>query len=118
MRTYVFGIMLLIVSGGLLGEQPAESMADRIARLVKQLGHDEFAKRNEASKELDAIGEPALPALRKAAADGEAEVQRRAERLIASITGRVRAAVTKKELEKLQGTWICVASESNGQRIN
>jgi hypothetical protein len=42
-----------------------ETEAERIARLVKQLGDDDFAKREAGSKELDDIGEPADPALRK-----------------------------------------------------
>lgn len=117
MRTLV-ALLLVALPANLDGDPPGQPMADRVARLVKQLGHEEFARRQEASTELDAIGEPALDALRTAAARSEdAEVRRRAERLIASITGRIRAAVTRRELEKLQGTWIRVAHEANGQRL-
>src|ERR1043166_2910287 len=118
MRTCIAGIVLIAASGSFPGDQPKERMADRVARLVKQLGHENFAKREAASKELDAIGEPTLNALRKAASSDDAEVRRRAEQLVASITLRAQAAVTKKELEKLQGSWILVASETNGQRVN
>lgn len=116
MRPLVVGLVLLVVPGGLLSDPPDERLADRLAQLVKQLGHNEFGKREEASKDLDAIGEPALDALRKAASDADAEVRRRAEGLIASITARVRAAVTKKELEKLQGTWFLLSQEVNGRQ--
>src|SRR5690348_15156304 len=39
-----------------------------IQRLITQLGSDEFTEREAASRRLEAIGEPALPALHKAAA--------------------------------------------------
>src|SRR5262245_15206289 len=119
MRSHVMLAMVLFAGASLLHGQPdQEAMTNRVARLIRQLGDSEFTKREQASKELDAIGAPALPALRQAASGEDAEVRRRAERLIASITGRVRAAVTKKELEKLQGTWIRVAHETNGQRVH
>jgi uncharacterized protein (TIGR03067 family) len=92
-------------------------MAERLARLIKQLGHDKFAKREQASKELDAIGEPALGALRKATSDEDAEIRHRATKIVAIITSRIRAAVTSKELEKLQGSWSLVSMEVGGQQI-
>jgi hypothetical protein len=50
-----------------------------VARLIRQLGSEEFAERQEAARKLVDIGEPALPALRKAAADHpDAEVRRSA----------------------------------------
>src|SRR5262245_52255580 len=119
MRSHVMLAMVLFAGASLLHGQPdQEAMTNRVAHLIRQLGDSEFTKREQASKELDAIGAPALPTLRQAASGEGAEVRRRAERLIASITGRVRAAVTKKELEKLQGTWIRVAHETNGQRVH
>jgi uncharacterized protein (TIGR03067 family) len=88
--------------------------AERVAKLIKQLGDAAFAKREAASKELEAIGEPALAALRKAAAsDSDAEIRRRAEQVIQAIAGRV----AKKELEKLQGTWSLVSYETDGKQI-
>ena len=54
-----------------------------IAGLVKQLGDDEFAKREAASKRLKEIGDAALAALRKAAKDStDAEVRARAAALL------------------------------------
>jgi hypothetical protein len=70
------------------GDKDAEP--ERIARLIKQLGHDEFNKREAASEELETIGEPALAALRKVAVSSDdAEVRRRAEAVILSITDRL-----------------------------
>ena len=117
MRSYIVGFLFLAAAGSGLGDSPDEHMASRVARLVKQLGHDEFEKRQEASQELDAIGEPALDALRKATSHEDAEIRKRATAIVATITGRVRAAVTKKELERLQGTWSLVSMEVGGQQI-
>jgi uncharacterized protein (TIGR03067 family) len=90
---------------------PAKAPVDRIADLIQQLGHKEFAKREAAGKELEAIGEPALDGLRKAAAANvDAEIRQRAEKIILSI----RAAVAKKELAKLQGTWYTVSTNFRG----
>jgi uncharacterized protein (TIGR03067 family) len=117
MRSHIVGVVCLAVIGGLLGDSPDERMAARIARLIEQLGHNEFAKREAASKELDAIGEPALDALRRATSHEDAEIRQRAEKIVSTITGRIRAAVTKKELERLQGTWSLVSMEVGGQNI-
>lgn len=63
-----------------------DANTERIDKLVRQLGHDEFAKRQAAAKELEAIGEPALAALRQAAKSSDSlETQRRAEQLIRNI---------------------------------
>lgn len=64
---------------------PAESEAERIQRLVKQLGDAEFAAREQASRELAALGKKALPALEAAASDGDAERSARAKALIERI---------------------------------
>ena len=117
MRSHIVGVVFLAAAGSLLGESPDEPMAARVVRLVQQLGHNEFAKREAASKELDAIGEPALDALRKATFHEDAEIRQRAEKIVASITGRIRTAVTRKELEKLQGTWSLISMEVGGQQI-
>jgi uncharacterized protein (TIGR03067 family) len=90
---------------------------DRIAALIRQLGDKEFAKREEAGKELDAIGEPALDSLRKAVSSDDLEIRSRAATIVRAVTGRIRVATTKKELEKLQGTWSLVSYETDGKRI-
>ncbi|HKB05420.1 MAG TPA: TIGR03067 domain-containing protein [Gemmataceae bacterium] len=93
-------------------EKPATP--ERIAELVRQLGDKEFAKREAAGKELDAIGEPAREALKTAVASGDAEVRERARKVLDSLDVRVRIAAGKKDLEKLQGTWYTTAIQSGG----
>src|SRR5262245_38580130 len=118
MRTCVFVCIVVLTVAVASHAGRGKEEAERIARLIRQLGDDAFEKREAGSKELDALGEPALGALRKAAASSDdLEIRRRAERILAAVTARVRAAVTKKELEKLQGTWSLVSSEVNGKQI-
>src|SRR5438552_1961107 len=63
--------------------------AAQIERRVQQLGSPKFAEREAATKALEGIGEPALDALRKAAAKGEdPEVRSRAKQLIKIIEDR------------------------------
>ena len=113
MRSLVIGIALLAISGG----PPAEPVADRVARFVQQLGDKSFAKREEASKELDAIGEPARDALKKAAGGDDAEVRERAKKVLDSLDVKARVAAGKADLEKLQGTWYAVSVQYQAASI-
>ena len=56
--------------------------AAQIERLIRQLGADRYADREAASKALAALGKPALPALKTACAAKDAEVRKRARRLV------------------------------------
>ncbi len=68
--------------------QPAD--AARITQLIKDLDNDDFALREKASGELEHMGTPAEPALRKAL-DGNpsAEVRMRINRLLERFNGKV-----------------------------
>ena len=66
--------------------EPAD--AKKIEQLIEKLGGDDFADREKASAELDAIGAPALGALRKATASKDVEVSKRSADLIAKIEKR------------------------------
>jgi hypothetical protein len=71
---------------GKIEEEPAkEPDPAAIAKLVKQLGSSNFSEREKATKDLEAIGFPALDALRTAAKNKDAEVAQRAARLVAII---------------------------------
>jgi WD40 repeat protein len=61
-----------------------------VEKLIKQLGHDEFEKREEATRQLEKIGEPALEALRKARTSPDAEVRDRADVLVRRIERSLR----------------------------
>jgi len=74
-------------SAALAGEAGGqkEDAESRIPELIRQLGDEAWDKREAASKALEKIGRPALPALRKAAESEDAEVSARAKRLIEKI---------------------------------
>jgi uncharacterized protein (TIGR03067 family) len=122
MRTHAFlGIVagvILTVQVGILRSAPLrETETARIARLITQLGDDSFDKREAASRELEAIGEPALAPLRKTAATSkDPEIRRRSESIAKNIAARLFAPIAKKELEALQGTWYSTSTEYSGMR--
>jgi WD40 repeat protein len=70
-------------------DQPKEgtkASSEEINRLVKQLGDDDFAKRVQAKKQLEAIGEPAIGILKKAADNSDdAEIRRAVKAVIEAI---------------------------------
>ena len=75
----------------LAGPVAAARLAEPLDRLIKQLGSCHFAEREAADTQLRALGEPVLKALRRAAHSGDAEVRRRAARLLRLIDQDVRA---------------------------
>src|SRR5438105_4396565 len=78
-------VFVVIVGSTVLGQDSGE-----IDRFVKQLGSAKFKEREAASKELETIGERALEALRRAAAeDADLEVRSRARGIIQSIQRRL-----------------------------
>lgn len=60
-----------------------------IARLIRQLGHDDFDQREAASKQLSERGEEVMAALKLAATSHDAEVRRRSLELVAEIERRL-----------------------------
>ena len=119
MRVYVVvcavvAVILAALAATLRGDSGKETKTDRIARLIKQLGDDAFAKREAATKELKDIGAPALAALRKAVASSDdLEIRRRAE----SICETIAEAAAKAELAKLQGVWTVASYEIGGKQL-
>jgi hypothetical protein len=62
---------------------PAQAVDPRrLARLIDDLESKHFATRARAARELEAVGELALPALRKAKAAASLDARRRIERLL------------------------------------
>jgi HEAT repeat protein len=58
---------------------PKEVNFDRIEALIRQLGHESFAVREDATRQLLMIGPAAAPKLRQAASNPDPEVRRRAQ---------------------------------------
>src|SRR5947209_4935109 len=82
---------LLLALPPAAGADDAKATAARVAQLVKQLGSNAFAEREAASKQLEAIGPPALDALRPAANAPDPEVKRRARELVQRLERRAEA---------------------------
>ena len=72
--------LILLLAVGLAPLTLADD--SRIAKLVTQLGSASFTEREEANRALEAIGLPALEALKKAAQSSDIETRQRAEALV------------------------------------
>jgi hypothetical protein len=90
-----FGLGVVLVAAVPSGAADKAS-PETIAKLVEKLGSTEFSEREKATRELEALGEQALDALRKAAKGDDLETKRRAEELIKKVESR---QLTKKVLE-------------------
>lgn len=69
-------------------QQPAPAPVE-ISALIKQLGSDDYTKRESASKRLNAVGAPALAELCVATRSENPEVVRRAHELVRKIEYRI-----------------------------
>jgi hypothetical protein len=83
-------------------EEPSQ---ETVAKLIAQLGAAPFRSRQQASDKLAKLGDPVLPALRKAARTSELEVRRRIELVViriqaASVEKLVRAYCAKEGLAR------------------
>lgn len=86
--------LLCAATTALPREVDGRPATERIARLVAQLGDDDFAVREAAGEELAEIGEGALVALRGAVAAEDLEVRRRAEDVVQTI-GQRRSGISE-----------------------
>jgi hypothetical protein len=86
--------LLIGIGAGIVVAAPAEppSQATRIAELINQLGSRNYRERDVATKELDAIGAPAMEALRNAAKDPDMEIADRAAALVLKFEQRAENA--------------------------
>jgi uncharacterized protein (TIGR03067 family) len=93
----------------------SEPGAAPVERLISQLGDPVFRQRKQASLALIAVGEAALPAVRRAAArSADVEIRHRAGQLIPVLEAARAAADTKRS----QGTWSVVFLKLDGEAIN
>jgi RNA polymerase sigma factor (sigma-70 family) len=78
-----------------------------IRALIRQLGDDEFEKREAAQRRLVEIGEPALPQLREAARDSrDAEISQRAARLVRLIEKTIFGEVRRLGAHQGEQPWV------------
>jgi hypothetical protein len=86
----VIGMAMALAWTMVRADEPKTESAPRIGRLIDQLGADSFQDREQARKELETIGLPALPALRQAIKQSDLETSRRAASLIRVIEEKAR----------------------------
>jgi hypothetical protein len=86
-----FGVLAALPTNA---AEPAD--AAKIDKLIEQLGSAKFDEREQANKDLDAIGVPALEALRKAAKGNDAEISRRSAELVKGIEKRAETQIVLK----------------------
>jgi hypothetical protein len=94
MFTRSLALLFALLTLGLCAAEEKKDTADPklIARLIEELGDRRYAKREAAERALRQIGVPALDALREAARNKDAEVRRRATRLLRQIETLAEAA--------------------------
>src|SRR5262245_15143066 len=68
-----------------LAAPPATPLPWQIEALIKQLGDDDFDRREEASRRLRDAGEAAEAALEKASNSDDAEIKKRARAILADL---------------------------------
>lgn len=91
----MLGLKVLMVV--MLGQVP-EGRAD-LGGLVTQLGAPRYAQREEASRTLEDLGRPALPALRAARDSRDPEIRTRASGLVQKIEGSLLTQATRVRLD-------------------
>jgi HEAT repeat protein len=81
---------------------PTEKDQTRITELIRQLGSSDFQNRQKATQELITLGPVALPELRKAQKEKDAEVKRRATECIETIERKASPTVTAAAVRVLK----------------
>ncbi len=74
--------VLITASGGVLAGEQAESLDERIERLIEDLGHEKYTVRERAQQELAELGFEAYDALSAAANHEDLEIATRAKYLL------------------------------------
>jgi formylglycine-generating enzyme required for sulfatase activity len=101
-----FGLLLTPDARNLQGSSGQKPDNNDIERLIRQLGSDEFTKREAASKQLDSLGDKAVTALRKAATTSDdPEIRRRAQQVLDTIAERARTAAAATAFGPVPGKW-------------
>jgi hypothetical protein len=86
MRLLLFLLMMTLCYPLRADSPPKKAISPSVlARLIEQLGDRAYSTREEASRALSEIGEPALEALRRARTSTDPEVRRRATLLVRRI---------------------------------
>jgi hypothetical protein len=82
-RWLVAVVAVIAIAAASRADEPGSGASEKeIKRLIEQLGSERFRDREEASGGLARLGKSALPGLKEATKSPDAEVRRRARRLV------------------------------------
>jgi WD40 repeat protein len=118
MSRWVWSIAACVLVGSLAGARgEGRPAADaEIARLIRQLGSEDFDEREKASRRLEEIGGPAWGALRRAAQnDKDAEVRGRAAEIVRTLRTRLFGPV--RTLTGHNGQVNCLGVSADSKRL-
>jgi HEAT repeat protein len=76
-------IAIAAVAPAIQADEPMNGASQKVVeRLIDQLGSERFEDREQATHQLSKLGRAALPSLKEATKSPDAEVRRRAQRLV------------------------------------
>jgi HEAT repeat protein len=79
-------IVAATIAAAIWADEPRSMASSKdVQRLIDQLGSARFEDREQATQQLSRLGKSALPGLKEATRSPDAEVRRRAQRLIEQI---------------------------------
>ena len=109
---------MLIILAALGACFPLESVScqDRIANAIRDLGARRIEKREQAGCDLRALGEKAVPALRKAALAEDLEVSTRARSLLSVILGELAYRKVRQRMVSSRNLRVALKLERVTQR--
>jgi WD40 repeat protein len=104
-RVRLLAALVVCLLGAALVPARSEPDPAAVARLIEQLGNEDYAKRQEAARQLQKIGAPALAALEKTVrSHGDPDVRLRAALVVRSISQEAWEQVRRTEGSK--GYWL------------
>jgi tetratricopeptide (TPR) repeat protein len=103
-----------------VSEEPAgkQDVADRVARLIRQLGHPHYARRQEAQAALIELGPEAIDAIEAATTDSDLEVASRARYLQQAIPQQWLGRAGPPEVTALLKDYLDLDAASRRARIS
>lgn len=100
-RVWLLIVLALLVSPAVAEEPRAGTSQDRVARLIEQLGHEEYSYRQQAQAELAGQGVEALDAVEAATEHDDLEIATRARYLVQLLQSKWLTSLGPDEVAEL-----------------
>jgi outer membrane protein assembly factor BamB len=105
LRVLVGGLICASLAAGAAAQDAPKADDKQISGLVARLGDRDFRARDQAQKDLIAIGAPARPAVQAALSSGDLEIAQRAKLILVGIARSSFDAASKKAQDNM--LWSC-----------